>query len=138
MIAGDLRLTIVVLIDRYLATSKDPDLVASARAFEALPFYLGWDGTTLFLRPDGEILSIDMEGAEREVRVETDPMWKKVAISIAAKRHPELRHLLPTRSVSGVDCDICDATGEFNYQNFKASGMTCPKCCGFGWLEPSG
>ncbi|WP_422931837.1 hypothetical protein [Singulisphaera sp. PoT] len=87
MVSGDLRLTIVVLIEQYLATSRDRIECEQARAYEALPIFRGWDGTTLFLRHDGEILAIHFELGHQEVRIEAGPHL--------ADDHDRLRRRMP-------------------------------------------
>lgn len=57
--------------------------------------------------------------------------WKRVlpVLVWGFSRYPELQELLPVRTSSAVDCP-CRA-----YPLFAEGKVTCPECCGLGWLE---
>jgi hypothetical protein len=94
----------------------------------ALPLCPGWS-ETIGLRPDGEIVSWSTEGEYPGTKpVEDRYLWLTSLVS-AAKRHPQLRALLPVRPPGAWDCP------HLANPIFAEDKVFCPECCALGWVE---
>lgn len=106
-----------------------PGVRSVAKRIDALPVYESWSGF-LAIRPDGAVLYHDQETGN--TRIESDPLWVRIALRRAAITFPELSHLMPRRPANGIDCDQCHGTGD---QAGAFSEMFLCKCGGLGWLS---
>jgi hypothetical protein len=97
--------------------------------FAALPLYAGWT-ETIGIRPDGEVIRWSTEGDYSGVRVVEDWISVLSALVTGAKRHPELRVLLPERPPVAVDCSCR------NLPLLASGQVLCGTCGGIGWLLP--
>jgi hypothetical protein len=99
--------------------------------FAALPLIRHWY-ETFGLRADGEVVRWHTDGPDAYLGVrpvETRYDWLSALVE-GARRHPELRELLPVRPPSAVVCQCV------NHPHFGPGKLICPECCGLGWLEP--
>jgi hypothetical protein len=132
MPSPELQKVIQSLVDRWLASpSNDPELARAVRNSGALPVYADMGGT-LFVRPDGEILTLEHDSTEAP-QIEADHGWRITAVVVAAEKHPELGGLLPTRPVGAADCQECQGRGTLRIPNIDRDWL-CGKCYGLGWL----
>ena len=118
------------LVERWLASHPDSNLVKPVRASRALPVYSDMGGD-LLLRPDGEILVHD-GWEDDEPQIETDSVWRLTAIVVGVEKYPELRPLLPIRDPGTKDCYACGGRGEIHIAGINCS-FRCGNCCGLGW-----
>jgi len=103
-----------------------------ARQYDALPLY-GDMGGSLALRPDLEIIAIPDDPRER-MHVETDPLWRTVALVRGSKRFPQLAELIPKRPSDADTCPSCNGTGIFTIPEMPALKNLGCSCGGLGWL----
>jgi hypothetical protein len=109
-------------------------LAPSVVEYAALPLYVGWWDTT-GIRPDGAIVSWSTEdelsGYSGMRLVEDRYQWLSALVD-GCRRYERLIALLPTRPAGAVECP-------YLAHALHAEGKVfCPKCCGLGWVEPSG
>lgn len=125
-----MRIVIQLLVERWLASPTHQDLIEAVRFSGALPVYVDIGGA-LFLRPDGEVLSL--EGSSKgEPHVETDPRWRIAALVVGAEKYPELRPLLPARPSEAKNCEACDGSGKIRVGGIGPQ-IHCGICYGLGW-----
>ena len=111
------------------------------RQFESVPskdwidegfMHLGGSiGYDIYLRVNGEVWSYeDDENNHWQSRIWHQLMGNErlLALVEAARRHPELSRLLPTKPEASHPCEICKGTGRI----YKIIG--CPACGGLGWI----
>ena len=100
----------------------------TARKFNALPLYEGWDGW-LLLTVEGDVL-VESEG---RLSACTEPL-RTFGVVMGVERYPELKPLLPIRPSASEDCPDCKGTGWFHVQE-QRTHMRCGKCRALGWVE---
>jgi len=81
------------------------------------------------IRPDGTVVCLDHEAASRWTEPETDPFLLFAVLTQGAKRHPDLRELVPPRPPRARPCSGCDGTG------WEETQGSCMGCNGMGWWE---
>ena len=121
------------LADRIAAYSAESPpqlrwLAEFAAQAGALPLYPGWF-ETIGLRPDGEVVSWSTEGDYPGTKPVEDRYLGLTSLVDAAKRHPELRPLLPLRPPGARDCR------HLAHPLFAEGKVFCPECCALGWVE---
>jgi hypothetical protein len=100
---------------------------ADAPGSGALPLYAD-PGGVIGIRPDGTLLEWTHDSGEGEARPVEDRTRMLIALVAGARRYPDLRGLLPTRSPGAVDCR-CREIPEC------VSGLFwCGQCGGIGWI----
>jgi hypothetical protein len=103
-----------------------------AQQYNLLPLY-GDMGGYLALRSDLEIITIPDDPRE-SLHVETDELWRNVALVCGSKRFPQLAELIPKRPSDAHTCPSCDGTGIFTLPEMpEIINLGC-KCGGLGWL----
>jgi hypothetical protein len=117
------------LVQKWLASPTHRELMEVVQTSGALPVYEGMGGT-LLLRPDGEILVLTDDSIEPEV--ESDPVWRLIAVVVGAEKYPDLRSLLPVRPPGTPDCDFCGGCGRLRLGTVESNVM-CGSCNGLGW-----
>jgi len=104
-----------------------------ARRVDALPLYSDMGGGIILLRPDGELLVMELDDAETEVQAHRG--WRLVGLFSGAEFFPELRPLLPPRPSVASACHACNGIGMMRWQGERPQGITaCGRCWGLGWL----
>ena len=92
--------------------------------------------TAFFVRPDGELFSLDIETEGSEPQVEQDLRTRVTVINAASEWFPELKSLSPPRSDTARDCLDCDGRGKLSVVDYlgKPFLVPCPKCMSLGWV----
>lgn len=123
-----------LLVKLWLEEPYWPELVDVVRASCVLPVYMD-TGATLFLRPDGKVVRLDHEAADRVPQPETAENWKIVAVVSAAKVYPQLEALVPKRPSGARSCEGCEGRGAIRIDKIDYE-FGCGTCHGLGWLAP--
>jgi hypothetical protein len=121
------------LVARWLASPDHADLTEAVRVSGALPVYSDMGGT-LFIRPDGEVLFLEIDSEDDEPRPLADEAWRMTAVVVGAERYPELRPLVPSRPADTPDCDACAGRGRIRVAE-SDQRFLCGRCYGLGWLN---
>jgi hypothetical protein len=121
-------------IDELLAGSDpDPaDLREVAGLLKALPIYQDMSGC-IALRPDGSMVFLDDQS--RKVSEDIEPQWRLIALVNGSVKYPELKTLLPARPENAWNCQQCEGTGRFIFENQVYESAFCGTCSGLGWLS---
>lgn len=110
------------------------ELSQAVAEYAALPLIWGWWDITA-IRANGEIVSWCTEdeysGYYSGVRPVEDRYHWLTALVIASRRDERLKALLPVRPASAVDCH------HLGHPIFAQGKVSCPECCGLGWVEPA-
>lgn len=120
---------------RRLMAEHPPDIERLRQHSERLgALFAGWDlWSCRFLRPNGEVVTIDEDWTRPESEVVySDRSQLLSTISAAARFYPEIAQLLPEREPGAVDC-MCVA----HPQLWGPGKMICSECGGVGWLPAS-
>ena len=110
----------------------NPGMAAWLRELGALYLY-GTIGSEAVLQPDGTVRIWRADGwpeSDALTEREATPMERIGSLVLGARRHAELRELLPVRPAETPDCATCAGTGEHPH----ASGVLCSACEGLGWI----
>jgi len=104
-------------------------IVDIAREFGALPVWVDW-ASFVAITPDGEIVVLDHDEESPNRRPATEITLLATALTEAAKRFPELAHVVPSRPLDAAECHSCRGAGQIaiGKQNFKC------QCGGLGWI----
>ena len=88
-----------------------------------------------YLRPTGELYSIEAAAAGAEVERVSDEGWYYAALRLGSLRYPELVEALPGKPSASEVCVTCDGTGIVAYKPASGQGPTnvCLDCLGRGW-----
>jgi hypothetical protein len=123
--------TVVRLLARPLP-QNNPEVIAEARRLGAIP--IGWDlWSHYFLRPDGTLVRVNMEGFEdgrEKEEVFTDRVHVLWALVHGSELYPELGDLIPAREAGAQDCEC------IKYPPVLAR-VFCPRCGNVRWLPDS-
>jgi hypothetical protein len=106
----------------------DADEYRLSKELAALPLHCGW-WDYIFLRPDGEVISVDMDSTEVERSCEIHKLLR--ALAVGAKRYPVLATLIPERPTEAEDCLLCKGSG--TRLAIGGNEMLCPLCSGLRW-----
>ncbi|HEX8697157.1 MAG TPA: hypothetical protein VF746_32355 [Longimicrobium sp.] len=122
-------------IDALAADARENWLMRLCMERNAFPL----SGNQVYLwaiRPDGVVLWIDHESFAHATEPETDLSALYAALVLGARRHPELRELIPARPADARLCDVCGGTGGPVTPAAPAVEDICHGCDGLGWLVP--
>lgn len=75
-------------------------------------------------------------GDDGVLDIERDSGWCTIAFVHAARLHPELAALLPTRPTNATDCVACDGAGIVKYGDVSFA-FDCGVCSALGWVPRS-
>ena len=91
------------------------------------------------IRPDGVVLWIDHEAFALPTEPEADLSALYAALVQGARRHPELRELIPPRPADARPCEVCGGTGGPVTLATPTPVVEdiCYGCDGLGWLIPA-
>lgn len=126
---------IATRLQEYI-NSEDAHFRTLAQHLGALPIYADLGGYIL-LRPDGELLFVDIDQDPQDVRVMTtsiEPRWRTLALVVGSEKYPELRELLPVRPNGAQDCRTCGGRGRVD-PTPEVRGLWCGECHGLGWVS---
>jgi hypothetical protein len=113
-------------LSREAATSAEPGVARdAARATGGLPVQCDMGGV-LLLTPTGAVLHYDPEGGT--IAPVSDDRWRTAAFVKAARKHPELTRLFPTKPSGAAICAQCSGSGRM------FGTLDCGNCMGTGWL----
>lgn len=136
----DLRILVVpgqveAALEAYLAGTDDGEVMATARAYQALPFWRDFGGV-LYLQPDGAILASGWESPGHvepvaDLRPNRDVLH--AARGCASRDLPSIEGLCPVRPADAVPCPGCDGTGVITPWGAGHPNIRCG-CGGLGWL----
>jgi hypothetical protein len=120
------------LIEEFLVSTDPRDRwhLPAARRWNFLPLYRGW-WSTLGIRPDGSFVRWDDEDDPEVIKPLAEPFLQRLALCQGAKKHPELRALLPARPPEAITCEHCNGLGDMP----GLPTFVCP-CGGCGWIVP--
>jgi hypothetical protein len=96
---------------------------------EVVDIYGSVDGGFM-MALDGRLFEWSMEFEEKEV---TDPVRRRLALSVGCEAVPELRHLLPPRPAQAEGCTACQGSGRAKLN--EQMSWVCNTCGGVGWVE---
>lgn len=113
--------------------SPDPAGVnATCRELKVLPLTFDMSGC-FAIRANGEIVSFLFDN-QHELRVETDPRIRNMALFQGSKRYPELAAMIPPKPDDAIECSRCDGTGiEKTTAKLGLENVVC-YCGGLGWI----
>jgi hypothetical protein len=115
--------------------STEPDklgLRAIAAELNALPLLLDMGGCYA-IRPDGEVISFAWDD-EKDYQVEQDRRTKNIALFEGGQKYPELKELIPARTLEDQDCPHCNGTGTLPINaELGVRNLLC-YCGGLGWI----
>jgi hypothetical protein len=118
----------IVRLGRESQTSGSDAVRDAARETGGLPV-LSDMGGVLVLMPTMQIRHYDPEtGTSSPLG---DPKWHQVALMKAARSHPELEMLMPSRPAEAVSCSQCEASGRM------FDRADCGLCMGAGRVVPA-
>jgi hypothetical protein len=137
--AVDIAGVVETALSQFLAeSSPDPlGLRKLAAELHALPLYYGWF-RCLAIRPDGEIVSFDIDAPDGiqpsgRIRIEKGSIIRNLALHQGSKKYAELQILVPGRTPDAIECPYCGGKREFPEPNTKVICF----CGGLGWLPSS-
>ena len=119
---------ILSLSQRSAERYSDPMVQSAIIKTGGVPVYSDLGGV-LLIDPEMTVLELDTETGA--LRVVSDAAWRRVAFSCAARTFPLLAELMPQRPQGAVPCGQCMESG------CLLGEVTCGKCHGLGWLDPS-
>jgi|SRR6478609_7241788 len=99
--------------------------------FGALPVYMGWT-ETFGIRPDGALVRWSTESEYIGILPITAHIDANLTLVSAARRFPDLRHLVPSRPPHATTCATCGGSGD---PAIPGCDLIC-SCGGTGWLVP--
>jgi hypothetical protein len=110
-----------------------PARAAELRELNAL-YLFGTLGMEAVMRADGTVLvAVDEHWGEPDA---PEPVWREatanertLSIKVASERWPDLATLLPTRSATARDCEVCSGVGTI------IDRIYCRACGAMGWID---
>lgn len=115
--------------NRLVADQAASDEPRSGLALESgLLTVFGTISTFFLLGRDGHVLIDRDEG----VLHPANPQEQEFAHIQAARRYPELRHLMPERPTTARTCPTCAGSGEMTFNN-ERDVICCLTCNTRGW-----
>lgn len=99
-----------------------------------LPLWVDW---TVFLAvgPDGQVVMVDHEAPEPNLRPASDLTFVAIALVEGAARYPELVSLLPVRPKGRTSCTTCGGAGTLSMS--RGTVVLHCICGGLGWKPES-
>jgi hypothetical protein len=120
------------------STDEDKlDIRSIAAMLNALPLYLDM-GEGYAIRPSGEIVGFEWDN-EENFQIERDARIRNIALNQGSKKFPELKRLIPPRSINDLDCSGCNGTGipvifsQLGMDEVVKGGIVC-YCGGLRWI----
>ncbi|MEP6902061.1 MAG: hypothetical protein ABJA66_09940 [Actinomycetota bacterium] len=118
----------------WVDSDKTIDLRKIAAELNVLPLYLDWSGA-FGIRLNGEFFSFSYE---KPYKIKTDYNQREIngILFQSLKKYPDLRELMPLRTINSIECSSCNGTGiePMNEKlGFAEERIVC-YCGGLGWL----
>lgn len=110
------------------------DLRKIAAELNILPVLFDWF-SCWGIEPNGEIILFQFKKPYR-IKTETNQKIINIVLFDAAKKHTELKDLMPVRNHESIECPNCKGTGiikEFSDHELLSKTVRC-NCGGLGWL----
>ena len=114
------------MIEDAQANGSDAEMRDIARVTGGLPVYSDTD-SVLSVTPAAEVIRYEWES--KRIGIISEERWRNLALSLAARKHPQLRALEPERPEHAKACPQCDGSGVI------LDGLTCGVCSSLGWVR---
>ena len=119
-------------LEAFIASTPDEELRSIAASINALPLALD-SGGGYAIRPDGEMVCF-LWDKKNEYEIEESRRIQNMALFQGSKKYPELRALIPARSLDDIDCTYCKGTGIVAEAiELRIDNLVC-YCGGLGWI----
>jgi hypothetical protein len=117
------------------STSVYAHAYAAIAKVNALPLFFDW-AAFMALRLDGQIVWVPYDDEPGDIEVIREESLRNLGLFQAAKLHPGLQFLMPSRPPDAFDCPVCKGTGKLPVpedSKHHFDKMIC-SCGGVGWL----